>query len=104
MISPLGHRQIFQTANMEAIRQAHQVGEEIQRDIMKAKAAEDRLVEDQSNVRGIPESEQIRTQERQEGRGGKGTQKRQSADELEEDVKSESNSAGDADPLLDFFA
>jgi len=102
MISPLGHRQIFQTANMEAIRQAHQVGEELQRDIMKAKAAEDRLVEDQSNVRGIPEFERIRTEERREENRKK--DKQRMAGSSGEDAEDEGGSAEGADPRLDFFA
>lgn len=102
MISPLGHRQIFQTANMEAIRQAHQVGEELQRDIMKAKAAEDRLVEDQSNVRGIPEFERIRTEERREESRKRDRQR--ASDSSEEDANAEDGPAEGADPLLDFFA
>ena len=104
MISPLGQRQIFQTANVEAVRQAHEVSGEIQRDIMKMKAAEDQLVEDQSNVRGIPESEQIRTEERKEGGSRKDSHRPQAQAASGEDAKPEADSAGDADPLLDFFA
>jgi hypothetical protein len=104
MISPLGQRQIFQTANMEAMRQAHEVSGEIQRDIMKMKAAENQLVEDQSNVRVIPEFEQILTEERKEGRDGKGPHRHKVGDEPGEETKDDSDSAGDADPGLDFFA
>ena len=104
MISPLGQRQIFQTANMEALRQAHEVSEEIQRDIMKMKAAEDHLVEDQSNVREIPEFERIRTEERRQGNDGKGSRRQKAGDAAGDEQKAEADSAGDADPLLDFFA
>ena len=104
MISPLGQRQIFQTANMEALRQAHEVSGEIQRDIMKMKAAEDQLVEDQSNVRGIPEFERIRAEERKEGHGEKGGHRPKGEAASGADAKADSDSAGDADPLLDFFA
>lgn len=104
MISPLGQRQIFQTANMEALRQAHAVSEEIQRDIMKMKAAEDQMVEDQSNVRLIPEFERILTEERKESQERKGPRKRKAGDEVGEGTKDDPGSAGDADARLDFFA
>jgi len=106
MISPLGQRQIFQTANVEAVRQAHEVSGEIQRDIMKMKAAEEHLVEDQSAVRMIPEFERILAEERKEGRKGKEpeSQREQAAAEVEAEVDEESDSAGDADARLDFFA
>ena len=104
MISPLGQRQIFQTANMESLRQAHHVSEEIQRDITKMKAAEEHLVEDQSNVREIPEFERIRAEERKEGKGRKGFRRGKTEGVSEEGTKSDEDSAGDADPLLDFFA
>lgn len=61
MISPLGHRQVFQTANVEAVRQAQDVSEQIQREITKKKVLDDRLSEDQSSVRSVAESGRILT-------------------------------------------
>jgi len=69
MISPLGQRQVFQTANIEAVRQAQEVGELIQRENARKQAVDDRLHEDQASVRVIAESGKIQTNERQGGRG-----------------------------------
>lgn len=104
MISPLGQRQIFQTANVEAVRQAHEVGGEIQREIMKAKTAEERLVEDQSTVRVIPEFERILTDERKGGRDRQEAAKHPAGGTAESEVEEEANSAVDADSRLDFLA
>lgn len=72
MISPLGHRQVFQTANVEAVRQAQDVSEQIQREIAKKKALDDRLSEDQASVRVVAESERIMTDEQKSGGGNQG--------------------------------
>jgi hypothetical protein len=104
MISPLGQRQIFQTANVEAVRQAHEVSGEIQREIMKAKTAEERLVEDQSTVRLIPEFERILAEERKGGREQQEADHQPSGNASESEAKEEPDSAADADSRLDFLA
>lgn len=65
MISPLGQRQIFQTANVEAVRQAQEVSEQIQRENAKKRVADERMLEDQASVRVVADSERIQTDERQ---------------------------------------
>ncbi|WP_316676512.1 hypothetical protein [uncultured Tolumonas sp.] len=65
MISPLGQRQVFQTANVEAVRQAQEVSEQIQRENAKKRAADDQMLEDEASVRVIAESEKIETSERE---------------------------------------
>ena len=53
MISPLGQRQIFQTANVEAVRQAQEVSEQIQRENVRKRVADERLLEDEASVQVI---------------------------------------------------
>ena len=102
MISPLGHRQVFQTANVEAVRQAQDVSEQIQREIAKKKALDDRLSEDQASVRVVAESERIMTDEQ---KGGGGNQAplpgRRNAGPEEE---AEPDTAESADSHLNFLA
>lgn len=64
MITPLGQRQVFQTAHVEALRQAHEVHEQVQREAARQKVAEDRLSEGAHEVHEVPHSDQIRTEER----------------------------------------
>ena len=106
MISPLGQRQAFQTAHVEAIRQAQDVGEQIQREFSKVKAAEDQLATEHVTVRVIPESEEIQTEERQEPhRNPHEHQQGQGSHGSEEESPSESEqSAGSAESHLDFLA
>lgn len=102
MISPLGQRQVFQTANVEAVRQAQEVSELIQREQAKKQAVDDRLLEDQASVRVIADSEHIQTSERQGGQGfqqgapGKPAPK--------EEPKPGEEPAESADPHLNFLA
>jgi len=69
MISPLGQRQIFQTANIEAVRMSLEMSEQIQREAARRKVAEDHLAEEQDSVQGIGKAEGLRTEERQGRRG-----------------------------------
>lgn len=99
MITPLAQRQMFQTANIEAVRAAHEVSDQIQREQSRKKTAEDRAAEDQASVRGIPASEQIRTEERERNRN----QHRESEDEGEPQSGTD-KTAESADSHLDFLA
>lgn len=58
---------MFQAANLEAVRAAQDVGEHLQREAVRQKAALDQAAEEQASVRVIPHSERIRAEER-EGR------------------------------------
>lgn len=100
MISPLGQRQVFQTANVEAVRQAQEVSELIQRENTKKRAVDDRLLEDQASVRVISESEHIQTSERQGGGGSQPGPQEQAPRE----GKPEEHTAETADSHLDFLA
>lgn len=99
MISPLGQRQVFQTANIEAVRQAQEVSEQIQRENARKRATDERIVEDQASVRVIAESENIQTNER-EGRGGQGAP----GQETPEGKKKGESEADSADSHLNFLA
>ena len=99
MITPLAQRQMFQTANIEAVRAAHEVSDQIQREQSRKKTAEDRAAEDQASVRGIPASEQIRTEERERNRN----QQREAEDEGEPQSGTD-GTAESADSHLDFLA
>ena len=103
MITPFAQRQIFQTANIESVRAAHEVSEQIQREHARKKTAEDHAAEDQATVHMIPESDRIRTGERREGKGQGGSEE-QPPGEGEEREGTSNESAGPADSHLDFLA
>lgn len=101
MITPLGQRQIFQTANLEAVRASLEVSEQIQREQARKKTADDRMAEDQAGVQNIPGSERILTEERRHSRGGG----QGGAEEGEEGGEpSGDGTAKPADSHLDFLA
>lgn len=102
MITPLAQRQMFQTANIEAVRAAHEVSDQIQREQSRKKTAEDRAAEDQASVRGIPASEQIRTEERERNRH----QEQGTGDASEDNARQggDGETAESADSHLDFLA
>lgn len=106
MINPLAQRQMHQTANIEAVRQAHEVSGQLQREAMKQRALEDSMAEEQGSVRGIPESEQLRLEERK-GRGGGHEEAPPESGEAapeEETPPASEDKAGPADPHLDLLA
>jgi hypothetical protein len=101
MISPLGQRQVFQTANVEAVRVAQEVSEQLQRENAKKRAVDDRIHEDEGTVRVIAESESIQTHERQ---GGRGTQEELLEEKTTHEKKDAKEPAESADSHLDFLA
>jgi hypothetical protein len=103
MISPLGQRQIFQAANVEAVKQAQEVSEQIQRENAKKRVADERLLEDEASVRVISNAESIRTDERQ-GRGGQGSAEEELPSGTPKPKQEEENPAESADSHLDFLA
>jgi hypothetical protein len=103
MISPLGQRQIFQTANIEAVKQAQDVSEQIQRENARKRIADERLQEDEASVRVIDNSEKIQTDERK-GRGGQDTAEEELPSQTSKDDQDEENPAESADSHLDFLA
>lgn len=101
MITPLGQRQIFQTANVEAVRASLEVSEQIQREQARKKTADDQAAEDQAAVQVIPGSERIITEERR-NRQGQGSG--QPGSEEEDETGNRKRKAKSADPHLDFLA
>lgn len=112
MISPLGQRQMFQTANLEAVRFVHEMISQAQREASQKQAVEDKLAEAQNSVREVPGADQIRTEDRR-GRGGQTGQPASGAWEEDASGDSESsveeegiggNTAGSAEIHLDLLA
>lgn len=103
MITPLAQRQIFQTANIESVRAAHEVSEQIQREQARKKTADDRAAEEEASVRVIPSSERIRTEERRGGTGQGGAEE-QLPEDAGRNAESDEGSAGPAESHLDFLA
>lgn len=68
MISPLAQRQMFQTAHVEAVRQAHEVSGHLQREASQRKTMDEHLLEQLAGVQVIPEADALRTEERRERR------------------------------------
>ncbi|MDP2876488.1 MAG: hypothetical protein Q8O00_09920 [Holophaga sp.] len=101
MITPLGQRQIFQTANVEAVRASLEVSGQIQREQARKKTADDKTAEDQAGVQVISGSERIITEERQQRQkqGGADHQK-----EKDGDGEGGNEKAKSADSHLDFLA
>lgn len=100
MISPLGQRQIFQTANVESVRQAQEVSEQIQRENARKRVADEHLLEDEASVRVISNSERIRTDERQ----GRQEQQMPEGQNAEGRKEGDEGTAESADPHVDFLA
>lgn len=101
MITPLGQRQMFQTANIESVRAAHEVSELIQREQARQKTAEERAAEEEAEVHLIPGSDRIRTEERRGGRNQGGTEDEPSGEAEERESR---DGADPADSHLDFMA
>lgn len=95
---------MFQTANVESVRAAHEVSDQIQREQARKKATDDRAAEEQASVRVIPGSDKIRLEERRGGRGQGGAEEQPTGEEGEEREKAPEDSAGPADSHLDFLA
>lgn len=105
MITPLGQRQIFQTANIEAVRMSLEMSEQIQREAASRKAAEDHLAEEQDNVHEIEKAEGLRTEERK-GRGRQESQagETEEGNELSEDSEAATPAEESIEGHLDFLA
>lgn len=103
MITPIGQRQILQTAAAEAVRAAQEGGEHVQREIARRQILDQQLAQDQGAVHQVTSSENLRLeedarerkrreQEAREGRSG------ESADGPED------SPAAPAESHLDFLA
>lgn len=92
---------MFQAANLEAVRAAHDVGEHLQREAVRQKVALDQAAEEQASVRVIPHSERIRAEEREARRQRQ--EEAPPAGEASEGAEA-NESAGSADGHLDLLA
>lgn len=74
MVSPLGQRMVFQTANLEAVRAANEIAAQLQREDIFRKTLSDRMAEDSEAVQRIDQSMQLRAEERKERQQQSGSQ------------------------------
>lgn len=103
MITPIGQRQILQTAVAEAVRAAHEGGEHVQREMSRRHILDRQLAEAQGAVHQITSSENLRLEEnpKEQKRGQRGPHP---GGEPREDGSPEPGPAGPADSTLDFLA
>lgn len=95
---------MFQAANLEAVRAAHDVGEHLQREAARQKVALDQAAEEQASVRVIPHSERIRAEEREGRRQGQEAEEHPGGEGTSTDGAEGDGSAGSADGHLDLLA
>lgn len=102
MISPLGQRQILQTAAVETVRQAMEGGFQVQREQARRQAFDAKLAEAMEDVADVSETDVLKLTEHQEGRQGaehgKGASEDLPAEEADE------TPADGAGPHLDLLA
>jgi hypothetical protein len=104
MISPLGQRQILQTASVETVRQAMEGGFLVQREQARRQAFDAKLVEAQADVPDISESENLKlTQRDARDQPGNHPQGTGSSEELPPD-ETHGTPAEGARPHLDLLA
>jgi len=102
MITPLGVRQMFQTAHMEAGRVAHEVAGLLGREAAQKKMIDDRLDDAKDDVRMIAEADALRTEERARERE---RERRRREGKGQGDEEGESSAqAGSAENHLDLLA
>lgn len=95
MITPLTQRQLLTTAAMEAVRQALEGSQQVQREMARRHAVEVRQAEEADEIHDVAEVEALRLEERKEQRRGH-------SDERPEEAEEEA--AEPADKHLDFLA
>jgi hypothetical protein len=106
MITPLGQRQMFQTANVEAVRTALEVAGQAQREAAHKQVLADRMAEAQDSVPEIPHAEGMKTEERRQGRKDQEPPRRHGAAGAgpQEDRGALEGAAISADGHMDFLA
>jgi len=100
MVTPLGQRMVFQTANLEAVRAANEIASQMQREDTFRKVISDRMAEDNEAVRRIDQSTSLRAEERQERKRQQSEGKQDEGDEGDEPEQG----AILADGSVDFLA
>jgi hypothetical protein len=103
LITPIGQRQILQTAAAEAVRAAHEGSENVQREIARRQFLDQRLAEDQGAVHQVTSSENLRLEadKKEQKPGNRGALKGEPGELADGD---DPGQAGPADSLLDFLA
>lgn len=103
MITPIGQRQILQTAVAEAVRAAHEGGEHVQREMARRHLLDRQLAEDQGAVHQVTSTENLRLEEnpREQKHRQHGPP---SGEQREAGDGEEAGPAGPADSSLDFLA
>ncbi|BDU73347.1 hypothetical protein [Mesoterricola silvestris] len=102
-MNPLTLRQSFQTANLEALREAQGVHELQARDAAHRRNVDDQMTQEQNNVPLIPKADAMRTEERQGRQQPRGKEKGESPEEGDE-RESWGEPAIPAEGHLDFLA
>ncbi|MBI4911405.1 MAG: hypothetical protein HY823_01595 [Acidobacteria bacterium] len=103
MITPLALRQMFQTVAAESVRAAHEGNEQSQREVARRLLFDHRMAEDQSAVHLVAESQGLKLEERQGGRGGSPRQPKERQEAGNEDSVDEAP-ADSAEKHLDLLA
>ena len=98
-ITPLGQRQIFQTANVESVRVANEVLSLLQRDMTFQKTAETQQAEEMKSIRKTLESDHLKLQDHEKDKHKKDSEQPESRPESQPESDSETPESG-----LDFLA
>lgn len=103
MITPIGQRQILQTAVAESVRAAHEGGEHVLREMARRHLLDRQLAEDQGAVHQVTSTENLRLEEnpREQKRGQHGPRE---GEPREAGSGEQPGPAGPADSSLDFLA
>lgn len=105
MISPLGQRQILQTASVETARQALEGGVQAQREQVRKAAFDAKLAEAMVDVPEIAHSESMQLKEKgQEGREAGSKHGTGASEDLPAEPDSDVTPAAAAGPHLDLLA
>jgi hypothetical protein len=104
MISPLGQRQILQTAAIETVKLALEGAQQVQRELARRQSFDAKLQEAMEDVSDVAETDAMKLAEQSQdepaGRQGHGTGA--SEEDLQEDA--DGSSAEGAGPHLDLLA
>lgn len=105
MISPLGQRQILQTASVETARQALEGGVQAQREQARKAAFDAKLAEAMADVPEISHSESMQLKEHgREGQDSRSKHGTGASEDLPTEPDSEVTPAAAAGPHLDLLA
>jgi hypothetical protein len=103
MISPMGQRQIHQTAAVETVRQAMDGALQVQREQARRQAFDAKLAEAMTDVADVAEMDQLKLADQGEHRGSaKQDQGTGASEDLPGDT--DDSPAGGAGPHLDLLA